>query len=87
MTNPKAQIHYVMTLDGKEFSVTGAYFPQGMKATGTAKRVDANTILENRMANGTKLGVAEYKVSPDGKTLTVTMDGPKTHEKSVYDRQ
>lgn len=78
--------HYSMTLDGKEYTVEGDW-PNSIKATGTATRIDANTILETRYSNGKQYETAEYKVSPDRQTLTMTTQGKNHREIELYERQ
>lgn len=87
MDLPTFKVNLKMTLDGKEYPVSGASFPEGMKASGKAHLVDSNTIVEDRMINGKEMNKAEYRLSPDKKTLTVTIHGPKEQEKTVYERQ
>jgi hypothetical protein len=81
------QLNANMTFDEIEYPVTGKALPENIKLSGKAKLVDNNTIIENITANGKEMTKMEYKLSPDGKTLTVLISGPKVRQKQVYERE
>jgi len=63
-------IVYTAKFDGKDYPVTGAGID-----TIALKRVDANTIERTGKVGGVQSETGTMKVSPDGKTLTVTING------------
>jgi hypothetical protein len=63
-------IDYTAQFDGKDYPITGT----GLD-TVSLKRVDANTIERTGKVRGKPTETCTMKVSPDGKTLTMTVKG------------
>ena len=63
-------IEYTAKFDGKDYPITGTGID-----TVSLKRVDANTIERTGKVRGKPAETCTMKVSPDGKTLTVTIKG------------
>jgi hypothetical protein len=81
-------IDYTATYDGKDSPVKGA----PAYDTTALKRVDANTTEQTRKKEGKAVQTVTRKVSPDGKTMTVTTRGKDEAGRTlntvaVYDRQ
>jgi hypothetical protein len=70
---------YTFKYDGKEYPVTGAAFD-----TTSAKRIDANTTTQEvKKTSGPLHQTAQHVISKDGKTKTVTVNGPDASGKNV----
>ena len=65
-----SNITYTAKFDGKDYEILGT----GLD-TVSLKRVDANTIERTGKESGKVSETAVMKVSPDGKTLTITTKG------------
>lgn len=75
-----------MNFDGKEYAEKGPNVPAGSASSG--KRVDAHTVELTDKINGKVMDHTKFEVSPDGKTLTLTvheMGQPNTMT-YVYDK-
>lgn len=79
-------IEYTAKFDGKDYPITGT----GLD-TVSLKRMDSHTIDRTGKVRGKESETCTMKVSPDGKTLTMTVDGVYngTHYRStqVFTRQ
>ncbi|MBV9302958.1 MAG: hypothetical protein JOY62_16015 [Acidobacteriaceae bacterium] len=73
--------------DGKDYTATGPRVTPG--STSSARRVDDRTIEVTDKLKGKVMSRDEYKVSEDGRKLTITAHYPgvSTPETTVYDRQ
>jgi hypothetical protein len=76
-----------MNFDGKKYSEQGPDVPKGTTSSG--KRIDARTIQYASETNGKLDNSGEYKLSEDGRTLTITSKAVKESKPftNVYDRQ
>ena len=76
-----------MNFDGKQYFETGPDGKTGDSSSG--KRVSANVIQMESQSKGTPEDNEEFKVSDDGKTLTLTSKSLKTSSvfTSVWDKQ
>jgi hypothetical protein len=75
-----------MKFDGKDYEQTGPNLAPGSMSSG--KRVNAHTLEVTDKVNGKIMDHTKYEVSPDGKTLTLTVHGtgqPKAIT-MVYDK-
>ena len=74
-------------MDGKETPVEGPTVLKG--ATVSAKRINPHSIKVTDKLNGKMMDTTDWKVSSDGKLLTMTEhdEGEKKPVVSVYDRQ
>jgi len=84
---PSDKVSMTVTLDGNDFAVEGPTVVKG--ATASATRKGAHSIRMTDKLNGKVLDTADWKVSSDGKVLTITEHdaGVKKATVSVYDRQ
>jgi hypothetical protein len=75
-----------MNFDGKEYSEKGPNVPPG--STSSGKRVDANTLEITDKVKGQVMDHTKFEVSPDGKTLTLTIHetGQPNALTIVYDK-
>ncbi len=75
-----------MKFDGKSYYDQGPEVPKGTSTSG--KRLDAHTIHVNAQVNGNVEETREYKVSADGKTLTMVFKPVKSNAVfiSIFDR-
>jgi hypothetical protein len=73
--------------DGKEYTPKGPQVPKGL--TVSAKAIDAHTIELTYKLKGKTTETDRWELSPDGKTLTATVNysGVSKPEVDVYDRQ
>ena len=79
---------YTATFDGKDNPIKG----QPAYDTVSHKRIDANTTEQTRKKEGKTVQTATRKISPDGKTMTVTSRGETDSGKplnnvAVYEKQ
>jgi hypothetical protein len=74
--------NYEIYFDGKDHPVD-----PGMRIdTYAAKRVDANSIECTGKVRGMAAETATYKISPDGKTVTITVQAKDYSNKQVFTR-
>lgn len=75
-----------MNFDGKDYTETGPNVPAG--STSSGKRMDANTLEITDKIKGEVMDHTQYEVSPDRKTLTVTIheSGQPNAVVIVYDK-
>jgi hypothetical protein len=64
-------IEYTAKYDGKDYKMD----PESPLDTVSLKRIDANTVERSGKTRGKVVETSTMKVSPDGKTLTVTTKG------------
>lgn len=83
---PAYQDTLSMKFDGKEYEEKGPNVAPGSMSSG--KRVNAHTLEVTDKVKGEVMDHTEYKVSPDGKTLTLTIHetGQPTALTIVYDK-
>jgi hypothetical protein len=67
---PHDMVHLEMKFDGKDYAAQGPRVIPG--DTDSGKRLDAYTVQMTGKLNGKVTEIADWKVSPDGKKLTVT---------------
>ncbi len=82
---------FTVTLDGKEYPVTGNGMPGGAD-TISIKRVGPNNLTAVLKKGGKEVGTSEAEASKDGKTVTLkskgmTADGKSMTSTTVYDKQ
>jgi hypothetical protein len=84
---PAEHEHLNMKFDGKDYPGEGPNVPAG--ATSSGRRADQHTLELTDKIKGEAMDTAQFKVSPDMETMTLTV-----HEKGqpkpltiVYDRQ
>jgi hypothetical protein len=84
---PSSKGRLDMKFDGKEYVEEGPDAPKGISTSGN--RENANTLQLTDKYEGKVLGTNEWKISPDGQTLTMTVHnaGQKKPEVFVYERQ
>ena len=84
---PSDKVSMKVTLDGKEFAVEGPTVIKG--STSSAKEMGSHAMRMTDKLNGKVMDTADWKVSPDGKLLTITEHdaGVKKATVTVYDRQ
>jgi hypothetical protein len=71
-----------MKFDGKDYAVKDANAPAG--ATSSARRVNASTLEFTEKRNG-KVAVTQHiQLSPDGKTLTMTIQAANKRKPNVF---
>lgn len=75
-----------MNFDGKDYAEKGPNVAAG--STSSGKRVDANTLEVTNKIKGQVMDHTRYEVSPDGKTLTLTIHetGQTNALTIVYDK-
>lgn len=75
-----------MNFDGKDYTEKGPNVPHG--STSSGKRVDANTLEITDKIEGRMMDHSRFEVSPDGKTLTLTIreTGQPNAVTIVYDK-
>jgi hypothetical protein len=75
-----------MNFDGKDYTEKGPNVPAG--STSSGKRVDANTLEITDKIKGELMDHTKYEVSPDGRTLTLTIHetGQPNAVTIVYDK-
>jgi hypothetical protein len=80
------RVEYVAKLDGKEYPVDTSSTMDSV----SFRRIDANTLERIAKDNGKVVETATYKLSPDGKELTVKSDGTgqgvEYHDVQVFER-
>lgn len=80
-------IEYTAKYDGKDYKMD----PESPLDTVSLKRIDANTVERTGKVRGMAAETMTLKVSPDGKTLTVTTQGSVRgndyYSVQVFDRQ
>ena len=64
-------LEYTAKYDGKDYAMD----PESPMDTVSLKRIDANTVERSGKIRGKVVETATMKVSPDGKTLTITTKG------------
>lgn len=76
-----------MKFDGKDYTPQGPRVAPDSSSSG--RRIDQHTLEVTDKLKGKVMGRTEYKVSEDGRTLTLTAHYPgvKTPQIIVYDRQ
>ena len=79
---------YTATFDGKDNPITG----QPAYDTVSHKRIDANMTEQTRKKEGKMVQTAVRRISPDGKTMTVTSrgktdSGQPLNNVAVYEKQ
>jgi len=87
-TGKPTSIDYTATYDGKDSPVKGA----PAYDTVSLKRIDANNTEQIRKKEGKMVQTVTRKISPDGKTMTVTTRGKDESGRTlntvaVYDKQ
>ena len=85
-TNPGYQDTLSMNFDGKEYTEKGPNVAPG--STSSGKRLDANTLEVTDKVKGKVMDHTKFEVSPDGKTLTLTIHdtGQPNAIQIVYDK-
>ena len=75
--------------DTKNMKLDGNDYPQGPHTSSSLRRVDEHTLEMTEKANGKVYVTREIKVSPDGKTLRMTLHQPGRDkvEVMVFDRK
>lgn len=68
--------------DGKDYTAVGPNFPAGF--TSSAQRTDVQTVQITEKVSGQPVDTQEVQLSPDGKTLTMTMHLPSQSKPKVY---
>jgi hypothetical protein len=87
LMNPAEKDTLNMKFDGKDYAEHGPNVPPGSASSG--HRVNERTLEVTDKVNAKVIDTAEYKVSPDGKTLTLTVQA-KGQDKPltlIYDRE
>jgi hypothetical protein len=74
--------HYTAQLDGNPYPATSPDFDMV-----SLRRVDPHTVSETRFKSGKQVEVALYRVSPDGRRMTVTRDGMDTRGKPFHSEE
>jgi hypothetical protein len=84
---PSSHRRLDIKFDGKDYSEAGPSAPKGIVTSG--KRLKSDTIQLTEKHDGKVLDTAEYRVSAESKTLTITIHntGQKNAIVEVYDRQ
>ena len=84
---PSDKVTMTVTLDGKDFAVEGPTVLKG--STASAKQISAYLIRMTDELNGKVMDTTDWKISSDGKVLTLTEhdSGVKKATVAVYDRQ
>ena len=84
---PSDKVAMTVTLDGNDFAVEGPTVLKG--STASAKQIDTHLIRMTDKLNGKVMDTTDWKLSSDGKVLTLTEHdaGVKKATVSVYDRQ
>lgn len=84
---PSDKVTMAVTFDGKDFPVDGPTVPKGW--TSSAKRVHPDLIRMTDTLSGKVMNTTDWKLSSDGKVLTITEhdSGEKKATVSVFDRQ
>jgi hypothetical protein len=71
-----------MKFDGKDYPVKDANAPAG--AMSSARRVSAGTLEFTEKRNGKVADIQRIQLSPDGKTLTMTIQSPSRQKPNVF---
>jgi hypothetical protein len=76
-----------MQFDGKDYPIVGGNAPAGY--TGSAHKVDGGTIEITDKVKDKHIDMQRMEVSPDGKTLTITISIPNRENPQiqVFDRE
>lgn len=84
---PSDKVAMTVVMDSSDFAVEGPTVPKG--ATASAKPIGTHLIRMTDKLNGKVMDTTDWKVSPDGKVLTLTEhdSGVKKATVAVYDRQ
>jgi len=84
---PSDKVTMTISLDGKECPVEGPIVLKG--STVSAKRIGSHALKLTDKLNAKVMDTTDWKLSPDGKVLTMTEhdSGVKKPVVSVYDRQ
>lgn len=69
--------------DTKNMKLDGNDYPQGPHTSSSLRRVDEHTLEMTEKGNGKVYVTREIKVSPDGKTLTMTLHVPNQSKVQV----
>ncbi len=70
-----------MRFDGKDYSVKDSNAPAG--ATSSARRVNASTLVFTEKRNGKVVDTQHIQLSPDGSTLTTTIQPANDRKPNV----
>lgn len=75
--------------DTKNMKLDGNDYPQGPHSSSSLRRVDEHTLEMTEKGNGKVYATREIKVSPDGKSLTMTLHQPGRDKVDVmvFDRE
>jgi len=68
--------------DGKDYAAVGPNFPAGF--TSSAQRTDVRTVQVTEKVSAQAVDTQEIQLSPDGKTLTMTLHLPTQSKPKVY---
>src|SRR3954463_8953019 len=68
--------------DGKDYPVTGANLPSGLTSSG--RRVNQRTLELTDKVGGKPIDTKQEEVSPDGKTLTITVHDQGQSKPKIY---
>ena len=80
--DPSQDITRNLELNGQEYPSTTPNVPAGLVST--ARRLDASTLELADKFKGKTLDTQQIRLSPDGRTLTITMRTPGQREPNIY---
>ena len=85
--NPSAEVTKSVKFDGKDYPNEGPKVAQG--STSSGRRVDERALEVTDKMNGKTMATKQFKLSADGKTLTMVMHpvGQRTPSIFVFDRE